>query len=113
MPNSKLLSFLVTFVPVVIKHCWKLFTGSFNWKSLLQDLILAFIAYAISFCIDRHTQKKLAQVSRRFAGQKNAVAKIAKSSLNIKNKVKVLGIKINFNFTVSTTIIQTIYNAIK
>ena len=112
-PNGKLATFLMTFVPLVIKHGWKLLIGRFNWKSLLQDLIVAVVAYAISSCIDRNTQKKLAQIRRKFSGQKNAVKKIAKSSQNLKGKIKVMGIKINLNFTISTTILQTIYNAIK
>lgn len=112
VPSKKIITLITIAIPIVVKHVWRLFSGDFDIKTLLYDLAVGAIAFAISCCIDRYTARKCGQIVKRFAGDKNAVSKFTKSTANFKAKMNVLGIKVNLAIAITAPLLQLIFCAL-
>ena len=110
--SSKLVNAALIFLPIAIKHIGRACTGKFNLKELVFDLIVGLIAFAISCCLGKAEKNKLTSIKQKFRGDKNASAKIEKSTFNFTKKMNVCGIKINLSFAVVPSLLLLIFNAL-
>ena len=112
VPSSKVLSAIVIFLPIVVRHVWRACTGRFNVNDLLYDLVAGLIAFIISCCLGKVEKNKLSQITQKFRGHKNVSEKIAKASINLSKKFKVAGIKVNLTFAIAPSLIKLIFDAL-
>ena len=79
----------------------------------MRNLATGAIAFIIGLCIGKNTEQKIAQITKRFSGDKNAISKITASSANLNFKMNILSIKLNFSFAISSTLLMLVFDALK
>ena len=111
LPNTVVWNAIAIFVPIAIKHVWRWATGKFDWHVLASDLIVGVISFVIRSILKGIQKRKMTQLTKHLRKSKNVKARVS-AKKNLKKTFKILGARIDFAFSITSTFLAPIIVAI-